>query len=164
MQRWTIGWRQQFSRILRLGRPIQGVTALFDGNTGVGIAIWGSSSLQVWDDGVAVNITSTNNTGRGLEIWGGSDVGFNSPASSPPSRVVISNNGAEGIEVGGNGTLYSRIPSQIKDNAFEGVGMWAGGHVGIEGATIADNTGRGNCCPYECGGLVNRKHHRKQWF
>ena len=121
----------------------KGTTALFDSNAGSGIAVWGSSSLQVWDGGVAVNITSTNNTGRGLNIWGGSDVGFNSPASAPTSRVVISSNGQEGIEVGGNGTLYSRIPSEIKENAFEGVGMWAGGHVGLEGATIADNTGHG---------------------
>ena len=118
-------------------------SGLFDSNGGAGIAVWGSSAFNVWDDGVAVNITSTNNAWRGLDIWGGSDAGFNSPASAPPSRVVISNNGAEGIEVGGNATLYSRLPSEMKNNAYEGVGVWAGGHVGLEAATIADNTGHG---------------------
>ena len=118
-------------------------SGLFDSNGAHGIHVWGSSSLNVWDDGVAVHITSTNNTGRGLELWGGSDAGLNSPASAPPSRLVISYNGAEGIEVGGNATLYSRIPSDIKNNAFEGIGLWAGGHVGLEAATIADNSGHG---------------------
>ena len=118
-------------------------SGLFDSNGGAGISVWGSSSFNVWDDGVAVNITSTNNAWRGLDIWGGSDAGFNSPASAPPSRVVISNNGAEGIEVGGNATLYSRLPSEIRNNGYEGVGTWAGGHVGLEASTIADNTGKG---------------------
>ena len=36
-------------------------SALFDSNGGAGISLWGSSSFNVWDDGVAVNITSTNN-------------------------------------------------------------------------------------------------------
>lgn len=118
-------------------------SGLFDSNGGAGIAVWGSSAFNVWDDGVAVNITATNNAWRGLDIWGSSDAGFNSPASAPPSRVVISNNGAEGIEAGGNATLYSRLPSEIKNNGYEGVGVWAGGHVGLEAATIADNTGDG---------------------
>ena len=118
-------------------------SGLFDSNGGAGISVWGSSSFNVWDDGVAVNVTSTNNAWRGLDIWGGSDVGFNSPAAEPPSRLVFSNNGAEGIEAGGNATLYSKLPSEIKDNAYEGVGIWAGGHVSLEAATITDNTGHG---------------------
>ena len=118
-------------------------SGLFDSNGGAGIHVWGSSSFNVWDDGVAVNVTSTNNAWRGLDIWGGSDVGFNSPAAEPPSRLVFSNNGAEGIEAGGNATLYSKLPSEIKDNAYEGVGIWAGGHVSLEAATITDNTGHG---------------------
>ena len=118
-------------------------SALFDSNGGAGISIWGSSSFNVWDDGVAVNITSTNNGWRGLDIWGGSDAGFNTPASEPTSKLVFNGNGAEGIEVGGNGTLYSRLPFEIKNNAYEGVGIWAGGHVSLEGSTIADNTGNG---------------------
>ena len=97
----------------------------------------------MWDDGVAVNITSTKNTWRGLSITDGSLAGFNSPAAQPPSKVVISDNGAEGIEAGGNATLYSKLPSEIKNNAYEGVGIWAGGHVGLEAATITDNTGHG---------------------
>ena len=118
-------------------------SALFDSNGGAGISIWGSSAFNVWDDGVAVNITSTNNAWRGLDIWGGSAAGFNSPASEPVSKLVFNGNGAEGIEVGGNATLYSRLPFEIKNNAYEGVGIWAGGHVGLEGSTIADNTGNG---------------------
>ena len=118
-------------------------SGLFDSNGGAGISVWGGSSFNVWDDGVAVNVTSTNNAWRGLDVWGGSDVGFNSPAAEPPSRLVFSNNGAEGIEAGGNATLYSKLPSEIKNNAYEGVGIWAGGHVGLEAATITDNTGHG---------------------
>ena len=127
------------------GRAAESRTAsgLFDSNGGAGISVWGSSSFNVWDDGVAVNVTSTNNAWRGLDVWGGSDVGFNSPAAEPPSRLVFSNNGAEGIEAGGNATLYSKLPSEIKNNAYEGVGIWAGGHVGLEAATITDNTGHG---------------------
>ena len=118
-------------------------SGLFDSNGGAGINVWGSSSFNVWDDGVAVNITSTKNTWRGLSITDGSLAGFNSPAAQPPSKVVISDNGAEGIETGGNATLYSKLPSEIKNNAYEGVGIWAGGHVGLEAATITDNTGHG---------------------
>ena len=118
-------------------------SGLFDSNGGAGISVWGSSSFNVWDDGVAVNITSTNNTWRGLDIWGGSNAGFSSPASEPVSKLVFNGNGAEGIEVGGNATLYSRLPSEMKNNAYEGVGIWAGGHVGLEASTITDNTGNG---------------------
>ena len=127
------------------GRAAESRTAsgLFDSNGGAGISVWGSSSFNVWDDGVAVNITSTNNAWRGLDIWGGSDAGFNSPASEPISKLVFNGNGAEGIEVGGNATLYSRLPSEMRNNAYEGVGIWAGGHVGLEASTIADNTGKG---------------------
>ena len=121
----------------------RGASGLFDSNGGAGISIWGSSAFNVWDDGAAVNITSTNNSGRGLDIWGGSDAGFQSPASEPVSKLVFNGNGAEGIEVGGNATLYSRLPSEMKNNAYEGVGLWAGGHVGLEASTIADNTGHG---------------------
>ena len=92
-------------------------SGLYDSNGGAGINIWGSSSFNVWDDGVAVNITSTNNAWRGLDSWGGSDVSFNSPAPEPPSRLVFNNNGAEGIEIGGNVTLYSKLPSEMKNNA-----------------------------------------------
>ena len=37
-------------------------SGLFDSNGGAGISVWGSRSFAVWDDGVAVNITSTKNT------------------------------------------------------------------------------------------------------
>jgi len=117
-------------------------SGLFDSNGGNGIHVWGNSFFGVWDDGVAVNITSTNNMGRGLEIWSG-DVSFNSPDDEPSSKVVFSNNGAEGIEVGGNGIFFSNLPSEIKNNAYEGIGVWGGSYIGLIGAVIADNNSYG---------------------
>ena len=114
-------------------------SGLFDSNGGAGISVWGSSSFAVWDDGVAVNITSTKNTWRGLHVVDGSLAAFNSPAAQPPSKVVISDNGAEGIEAGDNGSLFSKIPLEIKNNASEGVGVWGSSHADITNAVIADN-------------------------
>lgn len=118
-------------------------SALFDSNGGAGISVWGSSSFNVWDDGVAVNVISTNNAWRGLDVWGSSAVGFTSPASEPTSRLVFNGNGAEGVEVAGNATLHAGLPSEIRGNALEGVGLWSGGHVGLQNATISGNSGLG---------------------
>ena len=123
------------------GTEARGASGLFDSNGGAGISVWGSSNLNVWDDGVAVNITSTNNAWRGLNISDGSAASFNSPASEPPSRVVISGNGAEGIEAAHNATLASRIPLEARNNAYEGVGVWGSSHVDLTAATVADNNG-----------------------
>ena len=114
-------------------------SGLFDSNGGAGINVWGSSSFAVWDDGVAVNITSTKNTWRGLHVVDGSLAAFDSPAAQPPSKVVISDNGAEGIEAGDNGSLFSKVPLEIKNNASEGVGVWGSSHADITNAVIADN-------------------------
>ena len=116
-------------------------SGLFDSNGWAGISVWGSSSFAVWDDGVAVNITSTKNTWRGLNIADGSLAAFNSPAAQPPSKTVISDNGAEGVEATQNGTLYSKIPLEAKNNAYEGVGVWGSSHVDIADAVLADNKG-----------------------
>ena len=123
------------------GRAAESRTAsgLFDSNGGAGINIWGSSSFAVWDDGVAVNITSTKNTWRGLNIADSSLAAFDSPAAQPPSKVVISENGAEGIEAGDNGSFFSKVPLEVKNNAYEGVGVWGNSHADITNAVIADN-------------------------
>ena len=123
------------------GRAAETRTAsgLFDGNGGAGIHVWGSSSFNVWDAGVAVNITSTNNSWRGLHVSDGSMAAFSSPAAQPPSKVVISDNGAEGIEAGSNASVFSKIPLEVKDNAYEGVGVWGSSHADLTGAVIADN-------------------------
>ena len=117
-------------------------SGLFDSNGESGIAVWRSSSLGVWDDGVAVNITSTNNMGAGLYIVEGSGVGFNSPPSTP-SKLVFNNNGWDGISIDNSGALFSQIPSEMKDNAYEGVDAYAGGHFILNDATITGNTGHG---------------------
>ena len=44
-------------------------SGLFDSNGGAGISIWGSSSFTVWDDGVAVNVTSTKTLGVEYMLW-----------------------------------------------------------------------------------------------
>ena len=114
-------------------------SGLFDSNGGAGIQVWGSSSFSVWDDGVAVNITSTKNNWRGLSVADGSMVALNSPASQPPSKAVFNNNGAEGIEAEQNASFYSKFPLEAKDNGSEGVGVWGSSHVDITDAVIADN-------------------------
>ena len=114
-------------------------SGLFDSNGGAGINIWGSSSFTVWDDGVAVNITSTKNTWRGLHVVDGSLAAFNSPAAQPPSKAIISENGAEGIEAASNGSFFSKVPLEVKNNAYEGVGVWGSSYVDITNAVIADN-------------------------
>lgn len=119
------------------------VTGVFNSNGWSGIAVWGNSSLNVWDDGVAVNITSTNNSGSGLGISDGSAASLNSPASEPSSKLVFSNNGWDGISVDNTATLYSKLPSEIKNNAYEGVDAWGSSNVGLEAATVTDNTGYG---------------------
>lgn len=121
----------------------KGVTAVFDGNTSSGITVWGSSSLQVWDDGVAVNITSSNNSGSGLGIFNGSAAEFSSPDAQPSSRLTFSNNRWDGISIDNNGTLDSSFPSEIKNNGYEGVDAWGSSYVYLKGATVADNTGHG---------------------
>ena len=103
-------------------------SGLFDNNGESGIAVWRSSSLGVWDDGVTVNITSTNNKGAGLYIVEGSGAGFNSPPSTP-SKLVFNNNGWDGISIDNSGALYSGIPSEMKNNAYEGIDAFAGGHL-----------------------------------
>ena len=119
----------------------RGVTGVFTGNGGDGVGVWGSSFFTVWDDGVAVNITAANNTGRGLTISGGSEVGFNSPASEPPSKLVFNENGQAGVGVYSNGSLYSILPSEMKNNGSHGVDAWGNAHVDMDAATI---TGNGN--------------------
>ena len=116
-------------------------SGLFDSNGGAGINVWGSSSLSVWDDGVAVNITSTNNGWRGLSVSEGSMAAFNSPAAQPPSKAVFSDNGAEGIEAAHNATLYSKVPLEARRNGYEGVGAWGSSHVDLTDAVISDNKG-----------------------
>ena len=118
-------------------------SGLFDSNGGAGISVWGSSSFTVWDDGVAVNITSTNNSWRGLHVVDGSLAAFNSPAAQPPSKLVVSNNSAEGIEAASNGSVFSKFPAEVKNNAFEGVGVWGGSYVEFHAAVIADNKNYG---------------------
>ena len=114
-------------------------SGLFDSNGGAGIHVWGSSSFSVWDDGVAVNITSTNNGWRGLNVSEGSMAAFNSPAARSPSKAVFSDNGAEGIDASHNATLYSRVPLEARRNGYEGVGAWGSSHVDLTDAVISDN-------------------------
>ena len=114
-------------------------SGLFDGNGGAGINVSGSSSFGVWDDGVAVNITSTNNSWRGLNVAEGSAVAFYTAAAPSPSRVVFNDNGAEGIDAGQNASFISKIPLEAKDNGAEGVGAWGGGHLDITNGDISDN-------------------------
>ena len=121
----------------------RGVTGTFNGNGWNGIAVWGSSSLNVWDDGAAVNLTATNNSGSGLGISDGSAATLNSPASEPPSKLVFSNNGGDGISLDNGAALYSRLPSEMKENAYEGVDAWGNSHLHLEAATAADNAGNG---------------------
>ena len=125
------------------GAVSRGVTGVFNNNGGVGIAVWGSSALNVWDDGAAVNITATNNSSSGLSISDGSRGSFNSPASAPSSRLVFSDNGGDGISVDHNATLSSRLPSEMKSNAYEGLDAWGGSHVDLNAATVTDNDGHG---------------------
>lgn len=115
------------------------VTALFDSNGGAGIQVWGSSSFSVWDDGVAVNVTSTKNSWRGLSLSDNSMAAFNSPAAQPTSKVVFSDNGAEGIDAANNAFFYSKFPLEANNNASEGVGAWGSSHVDITDAVISDN-------------------------
>lgn len=118
-------------------------SGLFDSNRGAGISVWGSSSFAVWDDGVAVNITSTKNRWRGLHVVDGSLAAFNSPEAQPPSKLVVSDNGAEGMEAASNGSLFSKFPAEIKNNANEGVGVWGSSYVDLTNAVIADNKAYG---------------------
>ena len=118
-------------------------SGLFDSNGGAGISVWGSSSFAVWDDGVAVNITSTKNTWRGLHVVDGSLAAFNSPDAQPTSKLIVNDNGAEGIEAASNGSLFSKFPAEVKNNAFEGVGAWGSSYVELHAAVIADNKSSG---------------------
>ena len=125
------------------GAQSRGTTGVFNDNGWVGIGADGSSSLNVWDDGATVNITATNNSGSGLSIGNGSRVTFNSPASAPSSRLVFSDNGGDGISVDHNATLSSKLPSEMKNNDYEGVDAWGNSHVDLNAATVTDNGGHG---------------------
>ena len=125
------------------GAQSRGITGAFNDNGGSGISVSGSSALNMWDDGAAVNLTATNNSGAGLGISSGSRASFNSPSSAPSSKLVFSGNGDDGISIDHNATLHSTIPSDIKNNTYEGVDAWGGSHVDLHAATVTGNDGFG---------------------
>ena len=110
----------------------RGFTGSFSGNGSFGIAVFNNASLEVWDDGVASNITATNNvtngTGWGLLVEAGSTALFNSPSSETSSKLVLSNNG-HGVGVYSNSSLLLRLPTEIKDNASDGIEAWGNAWV-----------------------------------
>ena len=114
------------------GAISRGFTGSFSGNGSFGIAVFNNASLEVWDDGVASNIAATNNvtdgTGWGLLVEAGSTALFNSPSSETSSKLVLSNNG-HGVGVYSNSSLVLRLPTEIKDNANDGIEAWGNAWV-----------------------------------
>ena len=115
--------------------PDRGFTGAFNNNGRFGIAVLNNASLSVYDNGVPSNITATNNvtdgTGWGLLVETGSSAFFGSPSSETSSKLVLANNG-HGAGVYNNGSAVLRMPSEIKDNALDGIEAWGNSFIEID--------------------------------
>ena len=128
----------------------RGFTGAFNGNGQFGIIVFNNGSLHTWDDGVASSITATNNvtdgTGWGLLVDAGSTAFFNTLSAQTSSKLVLNNNG-HGAGVYGNSSLRLRLPTEIKDNANDGIDAWGNAWVesGVTGSktTITGNGSNG---------------------
>ena len=112
--------------------PDRGFAGAFNNNGRYGIVVFNNASLSAYDNGVASSITATNNvtdgTGWGLLVESGSSAFFGSPSSETSSKLVLSNNG-HGAGVYSNSSLLLRLPTEIKDNANDGIEAWGNAWV-----------------------------------
>ena len=124
-----------------------GFTGAFNDNGGIGIGVFNSASLYAWDDGVASSITATNNvtdgTGWGLLVEASSTAFFNTPSAQTPSKLVLDSNG-HGAGVYSNSSLILRLPTEIKDNATDGIATWGNSWVTSGNVTGSETMITGN--------------------
>ena len=115
--------------------PDRGFAGAFNNNGRYGIAVFNNASLSAYDNGVASSITATNNvtdgTGWGLLVESGSSAFFGSPSSETSSKLVLANNG-HGAGVYNQGSVMLRMPSEIKDNALDGIEAWGNSFIEID--------------------------------
>ena len=125
----------------------RGFTGSFNGNGSFGISVFNNASLEVWDDGTVGNITATNNvttgTGWGLLVEAGSTAFFHTPSSETSSKLVLSGNG-HGAGVYSNSSLLLRLPTEIKDNANDGIEAWGNAWVASGNVTGSQTMITGN--------------------
>ena len=130
--------------------PDRGFTGTFNSNGRFGIVVFNNVSLYAYDNGVASSIAATNNvtdgTGWGLLVEGGSSAFFGSPSSETSSKLVLANNG-HGAGVYNQGSVMLRMPSEIRDNAHDGINAWGNSFIEIDyagaNAMITGNGGNG---------------------
>ena len=137
------------------GVQSRGITGVFNDNGGSGIGVAGSSALNVWDGGAAVNLTATGNTGSGLAVANGSAATFNSPSSPPSSRLIFNDNGGDGMSADNNATIESKIPLEAKNNDYEGVDAWGGSSINLHAPIVTDNDGHGIEVNGNSSGVIN---------
>ena len=125
----------------------KGFTGTFNSNGWYGILLYNNASLHVWGGGIASNITATDNvtdgTGWGLLVDAGSTASFNGPSSETPSKLVLSNNG-HGAGVYSDSSLILRLPTEIKDNATDGIAAWGNSWVASGNVTGSETVITGN--------------------
>ena len=127
--------------------PDRGFTGAFNNNGRFGIAVFNNASLSAFDNGVASSITATNNvtdgTGWGLLVETGSSAFFGALSSETSSKLALANNG-HGAGVYNQGSVMLRMPSEIKDNAHDGIEAWGNSFIEIDyGGANAMITGNG---------------------